>query len=250
MPYRDEHEALMSKVELLEAELVREKTRADALEASAARADVLEATLEHVEAQLRVVRGETPFRRPTMSIALAFAMSTIVAASLFAIRSSRPPGIVYLPQPGQEAYAPMLPLPPPRSDATFTPLAYRVPASSVIGTAPVAEGEPCDVLVAPTRIDPACRVTVSCGGEVVFGGEALGYLDCTIVDGTPTFGADVVGLADEGDAMLDMDLETGRFVVSNDRPETWSFTLRVPPAGESIGSAEPPADERGKKAGE
>jgi hypothetical protein len=228
MAFRDDREALRQRVDMLTRELSATREHAESLAGQKERAEELEEEL--AKALLRLNEIESPKRSHVPLIAGAAVATLMIAAvvgGVMVVRTSSSAVVAVAPPP-----VPTIPSPPPPivpEPRHFEPIAFSAPVSDVTGRAPVHEGETCDVLIAPTEGGGfACRVTVSCDGETVYGGEGFGYLACEIVGGTPTHGSDVIGSADGGDPMLAMDLGRGTLRVSDDRPAPWSFVLTRP----------------------
>lgn len=225
MAFRDEAHALRSRIDTLQGELSRTQDEAEELRDDAERTAELEKELD--AARKRLVKLESHQRAALLQAAPALVVVIVLmgmGAGMYFVLASRSP------DPPTETHPPvMAPVPAPPARPLFAPIAFTATASEVVGEPPLGGGTTCEVLIAPTDSTPACRVTVTCGGELAFGGDDLGYLACALgPDGRPTTGADVTGLAEEGDAMLHMELPAGWIRVSNDRPQTWSFLLRVP----------------------
>ncbi len=103
----------------------------------------------------------------------------------------------------------------------------RVTYSS--GPAPATSDQACTVRVFPVpTVDFNCRVEVSCGEALIYGVEGGGFVQCSIQNRQPVLAQDPKGTVAEGDAMLDMNLDTRRVVVSDDAPgATWRVEVSL-----------------------
>lgn len=117
-----------------------------------------------------------------------------------------------------------------RAAQAFIPVDRAGVVERVTGAgAPVAVGESCSLrVVEPPDSRFNCRVFLRCGGELLYGGGSTGYTTCTTNERRPTAGHDGASSADDGDAMLDLDLDAARVVVG-DRAEdgAWSAIVQL-----------------------
>ena len=68
----------------------------------------------------------------------------------------------------------------------------------------------CDVRISPAYAKgDTCRITVTCGGRVVYGGGTHGYVQCLVADGRPTSAVDATPTPSSGDPQLQIDLLAG-----------------------------------------
>jgi len=232
MPFRDDAEALRSRVEVLETDLKRTERELERSRESVAEAAALRAALAKIEAQLAEVRGErvNPRAQRTAAAVLAGGMVFVVVGAMVAQSTVRHGPVVVTPRSASSHARPVM-LPSVRTapeGGWFAPRVFAAHVDEALGDAPIPAGSACDVLVASTDIDMLdCRVTVTCNAELVYGGEGQGYLPCRVVDGEPTTGEDLSGTEDDGDPMLDLDLPRRRIVITNDQPSIWRMELRV-----------------------
>jgi len=102
------------------------------------------------------------------------------------------------------------------------------------GSAPVAEGATCSVMIFDNRDDGTfdCRVHVQCGPTSIYATESdLGYTNC-VWDGATAVAAHDARW-DDGDPAMQLDRRTGYVGV---RDETWSVTLEVVPSTPGAGA--------------
>jgi hypothetical protein len=230
MPFRDDAEALRSRLEALEVDLRRAEAEVERSRTATIEAQRLREALAKIEAQLAEVRGESlnPRVQRTTAAVLAGGMALVVAGAMVARSTITHVPVMISPHAASYARPVMLPSQPPQEARWFAPRLFSATVGDALGEAPVASGTRCDVLVAATEIESlACRVTITCQGALLYGGDNQGYLPCRVFDGQPTTGEDVVGIEDDGDPMLDMDLPSRRIVVTNDRPAIWRVELAI-----------------------
>ncbi len=232
MPFRDEAEALRSRLEAVETDLKRAEAELERSREKAAEAEALRQALVRIEAQLAEVRGEriNPRAQRTATAVLASGLALVVAGALAARASVTHLPIGVAPRAAISQARPVLLPRPDRSSERrwFAPRLFSASVEEALGDTPVSAGTRCDVLVAATDIDMLdCRVTITCNDEILYGGDNQGYLPCDVLDGEPTTGEDLSGVEDDGDPMLDMDLPSGHLIVTNDRPSIWRTDLII-----------------------
>jgi hypothetical protein len=250
MPFRDEAEALRSRLEAVETDLKRAEAELERSREKAAEAEELREALAKIEAQLAEVRGEriNPRAQRTAAAVLAGGMALVVAGAMVARATIAHVPVSVAPRAAVSHARPVMLPRPSRADQRgwFAPRLFSASVEEALGNAPVPVGTRCDVLVAATEIDMLdCRVTITCNDEVLYGGEHQGYVPCRVLEGEPTTGEDLSGIEDDGDPMLDMDIPNRRIVVTNDRPSIWRTDLtifepqRVRPAGVFVMDEDP-----------
>lgn len=106
------------------------------------------------------------------------------------------------------------------------PLHLAATVESVVGAAPAAMGEACDIDVLPAGLGAPCRVDVRCGGRPIYGGGAPHAL-CLPGSRGGTTVADVSSA--DGDPMLTVTSESGQATLTSMGASTWVLTLRFPP---------------------
>jgi len=104
---------------------------------------------------------------------------------------------------------------------------------SALGSAPVPPGTPCTVELGPGGGPFGCRVQVRCGGQLLYGGEHLGFVKCRLQprpDGPPAIVAqDPEGTATSGDPILDFQEARGEVLISDQGAAgLWALTIRLP----------------------
>ncbi len=118
--------------------------------------------------------------------------------------------------------------------------------TSVTGPAPVAQGTQCAVSVMPNQDGPFnCRLNVTCGGRVLYGGGQSGYTNCSVSPGPggnqAVTAQDTGNTAQDGDPVFDMRLGEGRVTVSDVTPQgLWLIVIQLPSAAPPIPSAPTP----------
>ncbi len=233
MPFRDDSEALRSRLEAVEADLKQALSDLEQSREKAAEADELREALAKIEAQLAEVRGErvNPRAQRTAAAVLAGGMALVVAGAMIARASISHVPVAVAPRAVSAAHARPVMLPRSRqvnAGQAFAPRLFSASVQEALGDAPVPVGTRCDVLVVATEIEMLdCRVTVTCDNELLYGGEDQGYLPCRIEGGEPVEGEDLSGVEDDGDPMLDLNLREGRIVITNDRPSIWRTDLAI-----------------------
>jgi hypothetical protein len=166
MPFRNDTDALRSRVEVLEADLKRAEADLASSRREATDADALRAALLKIEAQLAEVRGErvNPRAQRTAAMGLASGMALVVAGAMVA-QSTLPHVPVRRRVPVHTQ--PVL-LPSAQPMVAFAPRLLRADVYDSLGDAPVATNAQCDVLVAATDSESLnCRVTITQAFKVI-----------------------------------------------------------------------------------
>jgi hypothetical protein len=146
--------------------------------------------------------------------------------------------------PGWGTPPPVPPMPPqppivPSYPGVVQPQTFQGTVASVGGVAPVNAGQQCTVALTAESggANLNCRVNVTCGGTVIYGGERdrqrFGFVHCEVSDlgGRQAVVAhDVNPTDDEGDPMIDVDTGAGTVVVS-DRVRGSEWNARIQLAG-------------------
>lgn len=115
---------------------------------------------------------------------------------------------------------------------SVTPTTLAATAESVIGSPGVAQGGACTIQLGPGNGPFPCRVQVSCGDRVIYGGENQGFSHCS---SDPTHGLhvhDPAATPADGDPTMDLQLSAGTAVLTDEvSGGTWVVSLRfTPPA--------------------
>lgn len=137
---------------------------------------------------------------------------------LFPVEPDGPP-----PEPGE--LAPGLPegQPPPApfGEGKPRPPSILITAKVVVatGSTPAAEGDSCTFVV--DRISPTqCHTQIHCGDKLLYGGERLGYFQCTVEEGPPIQinGADETTTLEEGggDARMVLSTNGGNLLIADE----------------------------------
>lgn len=105
--------------------------------------------------------------------------------------------------------------------------------SDATPSAPFAPNAPCTIATmacdGATPGVPHCRAEIRCGGVALYGGGATGRIACES-NGAPLRASDFEATPIDGDPRLDMDLTTGRIIVSDTTDdERWSNTIALDP---------------------
>lgn len=101
------------------------------------------------------------------------------------------------------------------------------------GAVPVAAGASCDLEVRPTFGvgEHNCRLSLTCGDASLFGSSKTGYLLGEVDGGRLQSARDRVPSAEDGDAMLDLDLEEGTLHLSDEGANAFELDIDLEPAG-------------------
>jgi hypothetical protein len=101
---------------------------------------------------------------------------------------------------------------------TADPVARSGHVTGKSGAAAVEVGDACEVHIDPeTKAGLNCRVTVTCKGYDLFGGQRLGgYADCGVEDGEYHSAVDALPSTKDGDPTVAVDLRKGLARVSDD----------------------------------
>lgn len=246
MAYRDDVSALRARCDALEREVEQShRELARLLEAAAdrerleARAEALQTQLDELREQIRwnaVEAGPVPPPRPRSTALMAATMAALVGGCvlhLFAaeherqVSAYRRARFVERAQILEEQRA----FDALRSAAlgavdgkaggsrarSFDQVHRAGTVVRATGETSVARGDRCTVDLAPVGDLYAfnCRAEVRCGGVLLYGGEDLGYMMCSLDDGRAVFAQDSDVTRDDGDPRLTLDLVWDRVVVSD-----------------------------------
>jgi hypothetical protein len=110
----------------------------------------------------------------------------------------------------------------------FDPVVRPATVTATTGEAPVAKGGACTVTVIPARAGAGlnCQVRVQCGEKRIYGRKGVGYLVCGVEGRLPTYGKDEDPTGSGGDPRVELDLPSGRVVVSDEDPN-YSVTIEL-----------------------
>ena len=116
---------------------------------------------------------------------------------------------------------------------TFPNVARSGSVSSVTGDAPAALGAECSVTVKPARLWRSinCKVEIRCGAEIIYGEAEAGYARCEVRDGALVSASDAGSTGADGDAVLALDLDGRRVVVSDAGLRTYEVVIDLAEPG-------------------
>ncbi|MCK6590233.1 MAG: hypothetical protein HUU21_01825 [Polyangiaceae bacterium] len=236
MSYRDEREALRQRVEDLEHELARARRQIEEAQAERSKTDRLEIELAATQRTLDRIRTELRSRRPVLggsrrafSSPLLMVLLGMTAWSAVALGvMGRPSRIgqlsVFEPEGGMP---PILAMAEVMGDRRFPRVERFGSVASVSGDAGVTVGEACSVAVKPARLGSGinCKVSVTCGNELIYGGGAAGYARCELRDGALVSASDGDPSGVDGDSAFTLDLAANRLSVSDKGDTTFELTI-------------------------
>jgi hypothetical protein len=196
--YRDDREALHAKTEALEHELA--EARRDAARWR---------TRYETGAEAQSARSDSADRAELLrhgAVARAALGSVVLATGLMGAIALQHRTVGYATHVGQCLQM-------------FTEAVHASGRVVAAVNAPVAVGQPCTVDVSPVPMRRFnCRVEVRCGGATLYGQPSLGYTQCTVEQGRPVRALDPWSSSVEGDPAVQLDLDAGRVLVSDEGP--------------------------------
>jgi hypothetical protein len=191
----------------------------DDREAMRARLEATEAELERTKRELASARGEADGARETATPAPgedAHGWRALIFWSAFLLVCIG--GVVTLFQTKVVTHP------------GFVPTTHAGAVTAVRGLDGVAPGQPCSLRVSPNpRGTFNCRLLLTCGARVVYGGGNMGFTHCALIDGAPVRATDTHTTGEEGDPALTLDLQRGALHLWDDTPGAVTLDVAFPP---------------------
>jgi hypothetical protein len=246
MSYRDDREVLRQRVLDLERELAEARGRLEQTETVRSKTDRLEVELAAAQRNLERIRGELhagrdaapPRRRPTFAAANMILFGVIAWTAVSSLVLLRPASegdvstVFQFEHEGGPRAMRMAGFDEDfgRERRSSRKIKLTGTVDEVSGEAPSSLGEACKVIVRPGGgvRKTNCRAVVRCGDETLYGRNGASYAYCEFEGGRLSRVTDMGTTSEDGDPMLELDVEKGRLEVSDEGDSPYEVIVNVP----------------------